>query len=206
MSFRVIGMCGYSSAGKDTAAQCLVDRGYERVALADPVREALLALAPYVYVVAKNGVGHWKRLSEIVHNYGWDAAKQLTEVRRLLQRMGTEAGREIHGEGCWVDIADDTIRRAQREGKPGAVITDIRFRNEAELVQEWRWRLDFEGSGSATLLYIERPGVGPVNEHTSEDLTAAKAMADAKILNDGSVPQLHQRVLAACGIEEAATV
>ena len=45
----LIGLCGYAAAGKDTAARVLIDEFFfQRVAFADPIKAALLALDPFV--------------------------------------------------------------------------------------------------------------------------------------------------------------
>ncbi len=84
----IIGLSGYARSGKDTVAELLVlNYGFKRVAFADGIRDALIALNPILHD------GH--RLNEVVQMYGWDVAKAKDEVRRLLQVMGTEVGRKL---------------------------------------------------------------------------------------------------------------
>lgn len=168
MTTKLIGLAGYAGAGKDTAAQGLIAQGWQRIAFADAVREAAAALDP---LVSGNA-----RLSEIVLQAGWEGAKQLPEVRRLLQRLGTEAGRDIHGDDCWLRIAERKVKAATAP----VVITDVRFPNEAAFVL-----------ASGTLVWIERPGVGPANDHTSEALGYVKRAADCEIINAGSAEWLQ---------------
>jgi hypothetical protein len=65
---------------------------------------------------------------------GWDAAKQLPEVRRLLQYMGTESVRDIVDEEAWVMALE---RQLREEAPARAIITDVRFPNEAAAVKRW---------------------------------------------------------------------
>jgi hypothetical protein len=168
---KVIGLCGYAGAGKDEAAKGLTGNGsgrWTRVSFADPVRESLRALDPIV------GGGNY--LSSEIETWGWNEAKQCPEVRRLLQRLGTEAGRDIHGWDCWVSIA-----RRKIDAAGDVVLTDVRFPNEAALVREYRGKI----------VRIERPGVGPKNDHSSERLDFE---SDLRIVNDGTVEDLHRTI------------
>lgn len=177
---KLVGFAGYAGSGKDTAAQALISAGWERIAFADAVRDAAMALDPII-------AGH-ARLSEILLDCGWDGAKQLPEVRRLLQRLGTEAGRKIHGDSCWVNIA----RRKALASTKAVVITDVRFANEAVFVLS-----------HGTLIWIERPGAGPCNDHVSEALGYLKEDADITIINDGTVEWLHSAVLKALPAQQS---
>lgn len=171
---KVVALCGYATSGKDSAAQALIACGWQREAFADSVRESLLALDPLVMP------GH--KLSELLYRCDWDEAKRYAEVRRLLQRCGTEAGRNIHGHDCWVKIAERKIETTTKD----IVFTDCRFPNEVEFVRSLRGRL----------IWIERPGVGPVNGHVSDSgLAALKAQADAVIVNDGGIEELHSKLI-----------
>lgn len=177
---RLIAFTGYARSGKDSAAQALINAGWVKVAFADAVRDALLALNPLVQ--GSEGYGGAMRLSTLVNHRGWDYAKQHDEVRRLLQRMGTEAGRAIHGAECWTDIAREKVYDVLSQGGK-AVITDCRFPNEAQRVRHW----------GGLVVRIDRPGVGPVNGHTSDSLEGIEP--DCVIVNDGTVEDLHRKVL-----------
>src|SRR4051794_16838163 len=87
MRYNLVGLTGYARSGKDTAAQVLINKGFNRVAFADPMKNMLYALNPIVVECSE------LRLREIVDRDGWEGAKRLSEVRELLQRVGTDAGR-----------------------------------------------------------------------------------------------------------------
>lgn len=159
----LIGLSGPARVGKDTVAGILVENyGFRRVGLADKMREALYALNPYITPQTSDPdlehyfdafpAGTWP-LQDVVDKVGWDAAKQLPEVRRLLQRFGTEAGREIHGENVWIDAAMNGLLVTD-----DIVISDVRFENEAAYVRE----------NYGHVVHLSRPGIGPVNGHQSD--------------------------------------
>ncbi|MGW8743521.1 deoxynucleotide monophosphate kinase family protein [Streptomyces sp. NPDC055794] len=174
----LIGLAGAARSGKDTAAQALLGIGWARRAFADKVRDMLYAFDPYV-LDTHNEV--WN-VSVAVDRYGWDGAKeQLPEIRTYLQELGTEGGRAVLGEDVWVDAL---FRNHDTWGP--TVITDVRFPNEAEAIRE----------RGGMVIAIQRPGQELIADakHVSENALAGYLFDDV-ILNDGSVAQLHDRVV-----------
>lgn len=170
---------GYAQSGKDTAATFLRDYGYERVAFADPLREMLAAINPLV--ADTHDPSNLWRLRRLVDVLGWDVAKtEFPEIRGLLQRLGTEAGRVVLGDHIWVDTA---LRRI--EGASRYVFTDVRFPNEAEAI---------EGRGGV-LWRVVRPGTEPVNAHPSE--TALDGWPAEIIWNGSDLTGLQGAILRA---------
>lgn len=174
-NIKLIGLHGFAQCGKDTVGKYLVENyGFTRVSFADAVRDALAALNPYI-ATRTNGV---RLLSELLKEWDWERAKQEPNVRELLQRMGTEVGREIFGQTVWLDIADRKL-----DGLERAVITDCRFPNEVGLVkvnggEVWR---------------ITRKGVGSINSHVS-DKGLSDEYIDRTIENDSTLEALYARV------------
>lgn len=134
----LVGLIGRQRSGKDFAAQILgEERGVQRLAFADPIRDALYALNPLVdYCVS---------LRYIVDDIGWDQAKEkFVEVRSLLQRLGTEVGRKQFGDSFWVDQAMRKYENLTDNGKD-VVFTDVRFGNEIETIRErggFIWKIE----------------------------------------------------------------
>ncbi len=203
----LVGLSGYARSGKDTAAKVLTEGSWVRESFADRLRAFLLALDPIIesdvesYVTGccdecvstDYDVTH-VRLSQIVHQFGWEKAKDsYDEVRELLQRCGTEAGRKVLGEDVWVNAVF-----AGWDGFTPTVITDVRFPNEARAVKE----------RGGVVLRVERPGVGPREDalggvHPSE--TALDDWDfDAVLVNDGTLDDLHAKVVQA--VAEKATL
>lgn len=170
MSQRIIGLAGYAGSGKDALADMLVSLdGFERRAFADPMKDFLVKLNPLVW---RNGIG-MNTLENIVKDEGWDKAKKWPEVRELLQRLGTEAGRAVLGEDIWVNaLFEKPII------KP-LVISDVRFENEARAIK----------SRGGIIIRIIRDGVGPANGHKSEN---AYQKNDYVIFNNGTKADLYE--------------
>tara|TARA_R110000824_G_scaffold21303_8_gene79554 strand:+ start:823 stop:1395 length:573 start_codon:yes stop_codon:yes gene_type:complete len=129
-SYPWVALVGAAGAGKDTVADELTRRyGFTRVAFADPVRAALLALDP---LIPQEGLGAL-RLSTAVDELGWENTKRLyPEVRYLLQRLGTDAIRS-QVPHYWCDLAERTAVAADGP----VVFTDTRFINELRMVESY---------------------------------------------------------------------
>lgn len=169
----IIGFCGYAQSGKDTAAGFLVERGFKRLAFADMLRQSLYNLNPLVV--------QGRRVQEIVDAVTWDVAKvEFPEIRELLQRMGTEVGRDLYGTNFWVDRV-----MAQVKSSGDYVITDVRFPNEAKAVREAEGRV----------IRVVRPGTEAVNSHVS-DTGVDTLEIDGTILNNDSMEEYEAQVVA----------
>jgi len=167
-----IGLVGYAGCGKDTVAAHLVRRGFTRVAFADAVRSVLLGVNP---LITREGL----RLRDAVEAHGWDRVKrEIPEVRVLLQGLGAGVRDEL-GKSVWLDHA---LRRVDALRGP-VVVTDVRYRNEGLALR----------SRGFTLVWVQRPGVGPANSHQSE-VGIPVELADATLLNNGSISELHAAV------------
>jgi dephospho-CoA kinase len=168
----IIGLTGYARSGKDTVASILVEKyKFERVAFADPIRSMLMDIDPLI----DSGV----RVSDIVNQYGWEIAKAKPEVRRLLQTLGVSA-RDNLDNAVWV-----TAALRQMVDEQDYVITDVRFINEATMLQSIHgqiWR-------------VERPGVVAVNSHVSES-EMDNYIVDCIIDNSGALESLESLVAA----------
>ena len=191
---QIVGLSGYARSGKDEAAKVLIEEfGFIRVAFADKLRDFLYALDPVVdswHLEVDGKEKHFfTTVQSVIDRYGWDGYKETEygpEVRRLLQRLGTEAGRNTLWDSIWIDAALTGLPEDAR-----VVVTDCRFPNEAQAITErggkvWR---------------IERTGVGPAKGtdgsiHPSETSLDDWAF-DAWIGNTGSLEDYHDAVRAA---------
>ena len=185
----IVGVVGLAGAGKDTFAEVLVEEyGYKRVSFADKMREALLALDPIVHLDYSDvWAGEPVRLSAAVTMHGWDRAKRdIPEVRQLLQRMGTEVGRDLFGLDFWVDQALCCVGPADK-----VVVTDVRFDNEADAIRKRH----------GLLVRINRPGIEPLpGGHASEALAGRAAFQGIEVPNTEGIDRLHTHARAVMAV------
>lgn len=199
----IIGIGGKLASGKDAISDHLVDKhGWVKLGMSDALAEALYVLDPWVLL--PTGLG-WKnrftafvarlfrrtprpvfeRYSKLYDSLGYVRAKEYDEVRRLLQKLGTEVGRKIIGDSTWTDIV---VRRAKDAAKtaPGVIITGIRYPNELDMITD-----ELEGE----LWWVVRPSLqaGANAGHSSEN-SVFESDFDRTIRNDGTLEDLYTKV------------
>ena len=207
ITYPTIGLAGAKRSGKNTVADMLTRlAGYRHYAFADDLKKAALALDPIITYTdelytpepaQKTKLG-WRtnypvrRLSEIIDVIGWERAKdEYPEVRRTLQRLGTEAGWHIHGQNLWTKrlhrhLMDDARRDRANNRVVPVVLTDVRFAEEAE----------FTRNIDGLVIEVRRPAPAAeepdaLNTHASE---AIDIEADHVIINDGTLDDLYEKV------------
>ncbi len=164
--------------------------GFKRVAFADKLREVLYALNPKIGSVS---FGQGTRtehhtVQTFIDKFGWDGYKEndgyhnelAMEVRRLLQRLGTEAGRQTLWDTIWIDAALTGIESDK------IVVTDGRFYNEFDAVR----------ARGGEIWRIDRDGVGPANDHASEIEAISYPHFSVTIKNNGTLEEFQDAVKA----------
>ena len=58
------------------------------------------------------------------------------ETRRLLQKVGTEEGRNKFGKNIWINVVETWIKLLNERGVERFIISDVRFVNEADWVKK----------------------------------------------------------------------
>ncbi len=172
----VLGLSGWARSGKDTVADYLVENhGYTKVSFAQPMKEAMYRLNPRITVNEMSNTA----LRVAVDVYGWEGLKERSpDIRGLLQRFGTEVGREMFGDDFWVDYALSNIPDGAK-----AVIADVRYPNEANAIKAL----------GGKVFRVSRDGVGPANEHASEHALDGYEF-DGQIDNNGTIEGLLEYV------------
>lgn len=148
MASKLVGLVGPAGVGKDYTYEILKSSFPEakRASFAEPLKNMLLATDP---IVDERG----RRLSELLQNSTLDELKRdVPEVRRLLQKMGTEGVRECLGRDVFLDAA------MSKCGDGMTIFTDVRFENEA---REIRRR-------GGIIVRVEREGTSSTSSHESE--------------------------------------
>lgn len=187
----IIGFVGAKQSGKDTAASFLVNSfNFERIQLAG----LLKAICKEVFFLNEAQLeGDLKELPDPRY-YGWTP-------RYIMQQVGTETGRLGQFEwakaqegalrsafdrrrlspkpSLWIDHVIDQLTNVER-----AVITDVRFQNEASALR----------SHGAKLVKLHRPASSNSDNHVSEQ-EYKNILTDLTIVNDGSIKDLNDKVL-----------
>lgn len=115
--------------------------------------------------------------------------------REALQNYGTEAHRQVFGDSFWVDQIlprgggdhGEHIRWSSKwdDDITHAIITDVRFPNEAERIREL----------GGKVYEVVRPSLdGPEDTHASET-PLPRQLVDAQIINDGTLEDLREKTI-----------
>jgi hypothetical protein len=146
----ILGIGGYAKSGKDTLANLLVEGyGFERHAFADALKSVLYSVSPAV-----NVDGRYTPLKKVIDDFGWDDAKRYhPEIREIQQGLGNGV-RDNVADNTWVRVVMETPHG------PRLAIPDTRFPNESDAIHR----------NGGYVVRIDREGIGPVNNHSSESL------------------------------------
>lgn len=179
MEARLLAIGGYATSGKDAVANVLVeDLGWYKTYMSKPLEQALVTLNPWIRYA-----GGSERYSVLHARVGYDESKKNPEVRRLLQTLGTEVGRNMFGQNVWLDAVCREVSDRLASGR-NVVVTGIRYPNEIDRFREL----------NAWTLWVDRPGVEAVNSHSSDN-TLTSAWFQDSFLNEGTLNDLRHWVI-----------
>lgn len=164
MTAPLVGLIGKKRSGKDAFASRLVEaHGFQRLAFADPLKAAVLDANPILsveldetHLFPESLPAQHPRLRWVVAEIGWERAKELREVRRLLQATGVAMREHVDPE-LWVWPVLDKVIWHRADDEP-VVVTDVRFPNEAQAIRR----------DGGKLVRVVRPGVPSDDRHVSE--------------------------------------
>lgn len=175
----LIGVTGKARSGKDTVADRLVDQyGFNRFTFARPLKEAIKIM----FDLSDDHVdGHLKE--EVVPWIG-------KSPRELMQSLGTEWARDHVSPEIWINVLAVVYSRAvvahQKSGVGSpflAVVTDVRFDNEAQWIR----------SMGGIVVQVVRDIAPDVRSHVSE-AGVSLVNTDLLIKNNGTLDELFCRV------------
>lgn len=197
---KLVGTGGYAQAGKDAVIDILVEeQEFEKTYMSRPLETALLILNPWVdvnwtnwkdktwhdvYQVLQRAAPRWiLRYQELHALVGYETSKSNHDVRAYLQLLGTEVGRNMFHKDVWLNIGFAQVDKVLADGT-SIGISGIRYHNELDAVHE---------RGGLTV-WVNRPGYGPVNDHTSDN-TLGPDDFDVALENDGTLDDLRTKIL-----------
>lgn len=178
----IVGFTGRAGAGKDTAADYLVERyGFHRFAFAGALREMLSTLLDHAGVdlawLTEPGLKE-----SVIPGIG-------ASYRQLAQTLGTEWARRELGDDFWLRIADLHLGLVPDAGSlfkaplhDRIVISDVRFHNEVQWIRR----------RGGCVIGINR-STAAVRPHISEKLIESLEIWTS-INNDGPLEKLHRQV------------
>ena len=204
----IIGICGLIGAGKDTAADYLVNlHHFRRESFANSLKDAVAQVFGWDRTMLEGRTKQAREWREQVDLW-WSERLQIPELtpRWVLQQWGTEVCRGSFHDDIWIASLENKLRNSQDD----VVITDCRFPNEIRAIKraggivvrvvrgpepEWYSAAvsvnrgpDGNPSWSLSKVKLEKLGI-----HASETSWVGTKF-DAVLDNNGSLDRLYEQV------------
>ena len=157
----------------------------------EPVPTAIISFADQIKV---NGIVQ----------HGLDRHKCFAEkdehTRKVMQRVGTEEGRDKFGEDIWLKYAFEWMAVHASRGIKRIIVSDVRFHNEFDFIKSLGGimiRVDANGRNRDALQKEVAKGVGKLEDianHKSETELDSGRQFDYRIDNDHGAENVHIQV------------
>ncbi len=130
---QVVGLVGFAGSGKDTAASLFRKGGYQQDSFAAPLKDVISQIFSWDRGMVEGGTKESREWREQPDAYWSEAFGYPVIPRVVLQKFGTESMRDVFHDDIWVK---SLIRRIQMSSNKKFVISDARFQNEVQAIQE----------------------------------------------------------------------
>lgn len=198
----IIGLLGFIDSGKGTASDIIRDMGYEKIAFADSVKDAVSVLFGWDRGMLEGDTVISRKLREQPDQYWSEKFGEEITPRNMLQRFGTEVCRDTLLQTIWINCFE---LKASRNKDKNIVVPDVRFNNEIEVLKSMGACLIRVHRSSAVPAWFEKyktyTAAGDMslweryaeqnNIHSSEYQWIDNPLIDYTIENDGTVSDLR---------------
>ena len=200
----IIGICGFISSGKDTAANYLVGwHGFRRDSFAGALKDAVAQVFGWDRELLEGLTPEARHWREQVDTW-WANRLGMPHLtpRWVLQYWGTEVCRQGFHDDIWIAALENRLR--QRTGH--TVISDVRFPNEVHAIRNAGGRIVWIRRGAdpewcSTLIEMRQNStLGICTDYMRQFGVHASEWAwvgtrfDAVVDNNGSVEQLYEQL------------
>ena len=200
----IIGICGFISSGKDTAANYLVGwHGFRRDSFAGALKDAVAHVFSWDRELLEGLTTEARAWREQVDPW-WAERLGMPHLtpRWVLQYWGTEVCRQGFHDDIWIAALENRLR--QRTGH--TVISDVRFPNEVAAIRNAGGRIVWIRRGAdpewcTTLVEMRQNStLGICTDYMRQFGVHASEWAwvgtrfDAVVDNNGSVEQLYEQL------------
>lgn len=200
--FMIIGICGFISAGKDTAADYLVNfHEFRRESFANTLKDAVSAVFGWDRTMLEGRTKEAREWREQVDSWWANRLNMPTLTPRLmLQLWGTEVCRRGFHDDIWIASLENKLRNSRDH----VVISDCRFPNEIKALKSQGGKIVWVQRGEIPMWYhiaceanagdlSAQQWLKDQNIHASETSWAGTDF-DAVIDNNGSIENLYNQL------------
>lgn len=201
----IIGIVGLIGSGKTTAGEILQQQfGFVSESFAKPLKDAVAIIFGWPRDMVEGATAESRAWRDRPDQFWSDALGWAVTPRKVLQMMGTEAGRQVFGQNLWTASLIGRLRPQYNY-----VITDVRFANEiaalkqvnATIVRirrgpEPAWLpLAYDVKQGLSKYETDLRGPGHALPHISEWDWIGEPI-DVTIDNDGTIDELRAKISA----------
>lgn len=134
----IIGIVGFAGSGKSTIGEILTEEyAFHQIAFADGVKNAVAIVFGWDRDLLEGDTDESRLFRETEDEWWSERLPHRSPVtpRKIMQLMGTEAGRRVFGDDIWIHSTFREIDRFRALAEDW-VITDVRFPNEIAAVKK----------------------------------------------------------------------
>lgn len=202
----IIGIGGEKHAGKNTAAQALVEQhGFKEISFAAPLKHLCSEATGIPYIrFDDNNLKDVPFTNQMMFGYSdivnlvksapivltQDQCDKLVDravnecptfstPRQILQYVGTELFRECVDTNYWCNVLAQEVKKYEK-----VVIPDVRFANERSIIR----------SLNGDLILIKRESLASSDGHISENQLGDESEYDKVFENNSTVKELHSDI------------
>lgn len=126
----LIGVVGFAGSGKGTIGDILIkDHQFVRLSFADALKDAVSVIFGWDRQMLEGDTKESREWREKVDPWWSDKFGYQVTPRLMMQKMGTEAGRNVFNDEIWIH----TVARRLKDYE-NVVIPDVRFKNEIDFI------------------------------------------------------------------------
>ena len=126
----LIGVVGFIGSGKGAVGDLLEQKGFVKDSFAKPLKDACSAMFGWPRELLEGDTEVSRKWREEHESFWSEKCGYAFTPRLALQLMGTEAGRNVFHQDNWV------VSLLNRAKGKNVVVTDVRFKNEIDYIQQ----------------------------------------------------------------------
>lgn len=204
MKRKIIGICGFAGAGKDTIGDMLVEEfGFTKISFADKLKDACAVMFGWDREMLSGSSPESRKWREERDEFFSSELGRTITPRKVLQDIGTKCMRKNFHEHIWITFAKKTLLENPEKNY---VFADVRFFNEQKMIrsvngQIWRarrgkdpdWMQDAVNDNrfDTNWMSLNRPDVHETEWRWIDYPTEY----DSIITNDGTLEDLKETVM-----------
>ena len=189
----IIGLCGLIGSGKGTVADILVDdHKFVKISFADKLKDAVSTMFDWDRQMLEGETPESRSWREQEDDFWTKETGRRITPRLVLQEFGTDCMRNGFFDGVWVSFVRKKILENPDKN---FVLPDVRFNNEAEIIQAMGGKVWCVKRGPDPLWFRQYVDldIEPTDVHPSEGRWA-KVAFEHNIYNEGTIDDLKNQV------------